>query len=117
MNLEPWDPFQRLEEFRRRSIQTLNDLSADLPVSETRNEAIAFQPHADLVETPGEFHLYLSIPGLVEDDILIDVAGKRLTIRGERRGQPEFTWHRVQRSHWLRSKHKHYLGAEYAQYV
>lgn len=93
MNLEPWDPFQRLEEFRRRSIQTLNDLSADLPVSETRNEPIAFQPHADLVETPGEFRLYLSIPGLVEDDILIDVAGKRLTIRGERR-PPYDTSHR-----------------------
>jgi HSP20 family molecular chaperone IbpA len=37
-----------------------------------------------MVETVNEFRFYLSIPGLIEDDLLIELEGQFLTIRGER---------------------------------
>ena len=85
MTFEYWDPNERLNELRRRSDQMWQDLLANLPLSEVGDEPIAFHPEVDLVETQQDFRFYLSIPGLVEDDIVIDVQGQRLTIRGERR--------------------------------
>ena len=85
MNFEPIDPFERLAEFRRRSNEKLDELLAELQSSEQIKEPISFQPEVDLVETASEFRFYLSIPGLVEDDIIIKLDGEHLTIRGERR--------------------------------
>ena len=84
MNIESWNPFRRLEEFRAESNQVFDSLFADLPAS-SPDDSIAFAPEADLVETANEFRFYLSVPGLVEDDILIAIDGHELTIRGERR--------------------------------
>ena len=84
MSIESWDPFRRLEEFRAESNKMFDSLFADLPAS-SPDDSIAFAPEADLVETANEFRFYLSVPGLVEDDILIAVDGQELTIRGERR--------------------------------
>ena len=85
MNFEFVDPFQRLEEFRRQANESLDELLAEMRNSGQVDESISFQPDADLVETANEFRFYLSIPGLVEDDIVINVDDQRLTIRGERR--------------------------------
>lgn len=85
MNFEPVDPFERLEEFRRLSNEKLDELLAELQSTEQINEPISFQPDVDLVETPSEFRIYLSVPGLIEDDIIIQLDGEHLTIRGERR--------------------------------
>jgi HSP20 family protein len=85
MTFEFWNPNDRLDELRRRSDQMWKELLADLPSSQSHDEPIAFYPEVDLVETQQDFRFYLSIPGLVEDDIVIDVQGQYLTIRGERR--------------------------------
>jgi HSP20 family protein len=39
---------------------------------------------ADVVETAEEYWLYLSLPGVVEEDIDITIDGQVLIIRGER---------------------------------
>ena len=49
MNLESWDPFQRLADFRRRSSETLDELLAHLSEPDDRKESIAFQPEVDVV--------------------------------------------------------------------
>ncbi len=85
MSFDSWDPFQRLEEFRRDSSRMLDELLGHLPDPAARHESISFLPEVDLVESSNEFRFYLSIPGMVEDDIVIEVDGRRLTIRGERR--------------------------------
>jgi len=85
MSFESWDPFQRLEKFRRDSSRMFDQLLAHLPDSGGGQEAISFQPEVDLVESANEFRFYLSIPGMVEDDIMIEIDGRNLTIRGERR--------------------------------
>jgi HSP20 family protein len=85
MTFEFWNPNDRLDELRKRSDEMWEKLLADLPSSNLHDEPISFHPEVDLVETQHDFRFYLSIPGLVEDDIVIDVTGQRLTIRGERR--------------------------------
>ena len=91
MSFDSWDPFQRLEEFRQNSSRMLDELLGNLSGSGGNSEsggnqeAITFQPEVDLVESSSEFRLYLSIPGMVEDDIMIEIDGRSLTIRGERR--------------------------------
>jgi HSP20 family protein len=85
MSFDYWDPFQRLEEFRRDSSRMFDQLMAHLPDSGGGQEAISFHPEVDLVESSKEFRFYLSIPGMVEDDIMIEIDGRNLTIRGERR--------------------------------
>jgi len=84
MSIEQWDPFQRLDEFHKQTASAFDELLADVQGSDTSEQAIAFQPEVDLVETPTEFRFYLSIPGLVEDDIVVDIDGWYLAIRGER---------------------------------
>ncbi len=85
MKFEDWDPIQKLAELRARSNQMWDDFLAELPVSERRSGPVSFFPEVDCVETSEEFRFYLSVPGLLEDDFLIDVDGSCLTIRGERR--------------------------------
>ena len=85
MSLESWDAHWQMEQLRRRSNAMWDELLAKLPASESHDEPIAFMPEVDLIESPNEFRIYLSIPGLIEDDIFIDVNGRFLTICGERR--------------------------------
>ena len=100
MTFEFWNPNERLSELKRRSDQMWEAFFADLPSSDVNDEPISFHPEVDLVETPQDFRFYLSIPGLVEDDILIDVQGQRLTIRGERRPPYDTTCRGTQMQEW-----------------
>jgi len=100
MTFEFWNPNERLNELRRRSDQMWKEMLANLPSSNVPEEPIAFHPEVDLVETQQDFRFYLSIPGLVEDDILIDVAGHRLTIRGERRPPYDASRRDAQMQEW-----------------
>ena len=85
MSLESWDAHWQMEQLRRRSNEMWDEMLAKLPASQSHDEPIAFMPEVDLIESPNEFRIYLSIPGLIEDDIVIDVNGRFLTICGERR--------------------------------
>ncbi len=100
MTFEFWDPNEQLNRLRRRSDQMWNELLANLPGSDIQDESISFHPEVDLVETKQDFRFYLSIPGLVEDDIVIDVQGHRLTIRGERRPPYDLSRRTAQMQEW-----------------
>lgn len=55
----------------------------------------------DLVEVDDHFVLKADLPGLAEDDIVIEVQDGALTISGERRAERKETdrgWYRVERS-------------------
>lgn len=62
----------------------------------------AWQPPADVVETPQGFVLRLDIPGIDPDLVDVTLAGDVLTVRGERRAEGKAegdTWHLGERSH------------------
>ena len=85
MTIEPVDPHRRIDEFRRRSSAILDQLLANIGGSTIDDQSVAFQPDVDLVETEHDFRFYISVPGMIEDDFMIDVDGHHVTIRGERK--------------------------------
>jgi HSP20 family protein len=83
MTLEPWDPWSELERARSEADRMLGAFLEKLRKA-LPGEAIAFVPVLDLVETPLEFRLYVSVPGIVEDDVDLTLEEGWLIIRGER---------------------------------
>src|SRR5262245_10666684 len=83
MDLRAWNPWQEIERIQR-------DMDAHLSSALKRQREaepgrpIAFLPKLDVVETPGEYRLYLALLGMVEEDIDLTLEGRRLIVRGER---------------------------------
>lgn len=83
MDLKPWDPWKELERIQLELDSQLGSVLEKLR-SSVPGKPIAFVPVLDIVETSGEYRLYLSIPGMVEEDIDITLEGSELILRGER---------------------------------
>ncbi len=83
MELRPWNPWNELERARRDADRLIEAALARLRRGEAERE-VAFVPAADLIETPDEYRLYVSVPGVLEEDIDITARGDALVIRGER---------------------------------
>jgi len=75
-----WDPFAELDQLNRRlgslleSWRNLPDLLGD-----------AFTPLADVEETDDAYLVEIELPGVRRDDVDIEIAGRRLSVRGERK--------------------------------
>jgi HSP20 family protein len=93
MPLTPWDPWRELERIRSETDRLWDRFLSKLSPTEPERDPISFLPDADFVETPGQYRLYLSIPGLIEEDIDISLGERTLTVRGER--QPPYDPHRM----------------------
>lgn len=48
------------------------------------NEEIDFSPRTDVVELEGQLHIYMDLPGVTKEDILITLKDHHLSVRGER---------------------------------
>ena len=82
-NLEPWNPWQEFEEVQKE-VDRLFEVALGKLRHVVPGREIAFVPVADIIETGEEYRFYLSLPGLVEEDIDITIEGQVLIIRGER---------------------------------
>ena len=86
MNWEPFDelfPTRLTEMFRAMPALRFSDVGG-------------FSPIADVEETDAAFVVEIELPGVEKKDITIEVAGRRLTVTGERQ-EPERP--RVMREH------------------
>lgn len=88
MDLKPWDPWRELEELRLKTNQLWDEFLEKLPHGTSDATRITFLPDVDLVELPDQYRLYLSVPGLIEEDIDLAVGEHSLVVRGER--QPPY---------------------------
>ena len=97
MNLTRWDPWEELERLRAEVDRMWDHFLDKLTRSGSEAERIAFLPDVDFVETRGEYRLYLSVPGLVEEDMDLQIGDRTLTIRGERQPpyDPDHTRRRI----------------------
>jgi HSP20 family protein len=77
--LTRWDPFSELERFHRQLTSYL-DCSRQLP-----DLLGGFTPLADVEETPEAYLVEIELPGVKRDDIDIEIAGRRISVRGERK--------------------------------
>lgn len=72
---DPWSELSRLTS-QLRSV--LDNWEGFAPSSQ------AFTPLADLEETDDAYVVELELPGIKKDDVAVEVAGRRLTVSGER---------------------------------
>jgi HSP20 family protein len=78
--LERWNPFEELDRLTRQLRSLLDALprfADDL--------GIGFTPVADVVETPDSYVVEVELPGVDRQDIDIEIAGRRLSVTGERK--------------------------------
>ncbi len=88
----PWEPLRELRAWQER----MERLSAHHPE--------AWTPPIDVYETDTAFVVSVELPGLAREDIELELAASRLTIRGRRRARPEAAaavthFHQVERAH------------------
>ena len=74
-----WDPFAELNRLNQQ-LQRYLERWSDLPTL-----AGGFTPLADLEETDDAYLVEIELPGVKRDDVSVEVAGRRLTVSGERK--------------------------------
>ncbi|HEX2273593.1 MAG TPA: Hsp20/alpha crystallin family protein [Acidimicrobiales bacterium] len=74
-----WDPFAEIDRLNQQLERYLEHWR-ELP-----SLTGAFIPLADLEETDDAYLVEIELPGVKRDDVSIEVAGRRLTVSGERK--------------------------------
>jgi HSP20 family protein len=93
-----WDPFREVVSLQSR----LNSLFQDYGRGATDGEALSaasFAPPVDIYEDDQKLALKLEVPGVKQDDLDVQVEGRTLTVRGERkfdREEKQENFHRVE---------------------
>lgn len=75
-----WDPFTEIERLNGQ-LQGYLDSWNNFPSM----FGDGFTPLADVEETDDAYHVEIELPGIKKDDVTIEVAGRRLTVSGERK--------------------------------
>lgn len=83
MDLEPWNPWREFERVRAEADAIFERFFQKVQKSDP-GRPVAFFPTTDLIETSDDLRVFMSLPGVVEEDIDIAVEGGVLIIRGER---------------------------------
>ncbi len=88
MAIVRWDPFREVVSLQSR----LNSLFQDYSRGQNEDEvlsAASFAPPVDIYEDDQKLGLKLEVPGVKQEDIDIQVEGRTLTVRGERKFDKE----------------------------
>jgi len=83
MNRQLKDPWEKLIELHRR----LSEMAAQFfreYLSTIPGCAVKFSPECDLYRTARHLVIRFAVPGIIEDDLDVNLQGKLLTLRGER---------------------------------
>lgn len=99
MDLEPWNPWQELERVQSEIdgllASALRKIGSMVP-----GRMLSFVPATDIVESGDEYLLYMSLPGLVEEDMDLTFEGDVLIVRGERLAPYDSAHVTVHQSRW-----------------
>ena len=76
-----WDPFAELNRLNQQ-LQDYLERFTDLP---SAGGATFFTPLADVEETDDAYLVEIELPGVKRDDVSLEVAGRRLSVSGERK--------------------------------
>ncbi len=93
-----WDPFREVVSLQSR----LNSLFQDYGRGQNEGDSLSaasFAPPVDIYEDDQKLVLKLEVPGVKQDDLDIQVEGRTLTVRGERKFSSEEkqeNFHRVE---------------------
>lgn len=101
MALVRWDPARELDTLQGEMNRLFSSFF-DTPTSRNGAAARRWIPAMDLVETEDHFVLKADLPGVLENDVNIELESNVLTISGERKTEHEAKkdgYYRIERSH------------------
>lgn len=79
-----WNPFREMEQFRREMDDLFGRFFDWRPTLTTPTE-LEFTPALDVYETPDEFVVFVTAPGVSEKDLHVELSNGTLTVSGERK--------------------------------
>lgn len=103
MSIINWNPFTELEDIQS-DINKLFDDSLFRKRKAKTSELSFWQPVIDVIENKNEFKIRAEIPGIVKEDIKININNDVLTIKGEKKQETEekeANYHRTERIYGL----------------
>lgn len=78
--VEHWDPFAELDRLHRQLAEHLESWRNRPSLFDG-----AFTPLADLEETADAYLVEVELPGVKQDDVDLEIAGRRISVHGERK--------------------------------
>jgi len=85
---ERWEPFRSLSDIRGE-VNRLFETFAGRPAVAAMSSGRTWMPPVDMVETADDLILTVEIPGVREKEVSVSITGDLLSIKGERRSEPE----------------------------
>lgn len=80
-----WNPFREMEQFRREMDDLFGRFFDWRPTAVATPAEFEFTPALDVYETPEEFVVFVSAPGVSEKDLHVELSNGTLTVSGERK--------------------------------
>ena len=99
MAIVRWDPYREVVSLQNRLNSLFQDYGRGQGQGDDTLSAASFAPPVDIYEDDQKLVLKLEVPGVKQDDIDIQVEGRTLTVRGERKFDKEEkqeNFHRVE---------------------
>lgn len=87
MELMKWKPTNELRNFNRLLTHFFDE--PFLPAEKEESLARSWAPKVDIYDTKNAFVINAELPGVNKNDIKVDVEGRVLTLRGERKTKTE----------------------------
>lgn len=78
-----WSPFRELERMRREMDELFGRFFDLRPAAD--GERMEFSPALDVYETPEEFVMFVTAPGVNESDLAVEITDGTITVSGERK--------------------------------
>lgn len=96
---QPWDAFNQVREEMNRFLEShFGDLR---DTDNSRVVTSQWAPEVDIKEEPTQFVIYADLPGVKVEDIDVTMENGVLTVKGERKSEPEeerAAFHRMERA-------------------
>ncbi|MGQ9656452.1 MAG: Hsp20/alpha crystallin family protein [Fimbriimonadales bacterium] len=79
------NPFREMEQFRREMDELFGRFFDWRPTAVATPTEFEFTPALDVYETPDEFVVFVSAPGVSENDLQVELSDGTLSVTGERK--------------------------------
>ncbi len=89
MNLVRWNPWNEMASVRDRFNRLFDDSLFPFSRGEESLGLSAWNPSVDIYENDDNIVIKAEIPGVSKDDIHVDLKGRVLTLKGERKNENE----------------------------
>ena len=89
MTLVKWDPFKDVAVLQNRINRLFDDAFPGTRDAEKEMSAVAWRPSVDIFETSGVLVIRADLPGVNKEDVTVEIKDNELSIKGERKHDPE----------------------------